>query len=97
MTQVKFAPAVTYQRGAMLNSSMFYMGSLQSFLAKGEDTGGRFALMEYQAKPGNEPPPHSHELSITQNVPQPLLHKGFIGSLLFRASIQSQQGFWRLP
>jgi hypothetical protein len=29
------------------------------------------------------------ELSITQNVPEPLLHKGFIESLLFRAAIQS--------
>ena len=26
-----------------------------------EDTGGRFALMQVQGKPGNEPPPHLHE------------------------------------
>jgi quercetin dioxygenase-like cupin family protein len=32
-----------------------------SFLVRGEDTGGRFALMEAQAKPGNEPPSHLHE------------------------------------
>ena len=37
------------------------MGSLMSFLAKGEDTDGRFALMEFRSKPGNEPPPHIHE------------------------------------
>ena len=61
MTQGKFTSPVAYQRGATLDSSMFYMGSLQSFLAKGDDTGGRFALMEYQGKPGNEPPPHVHE------------------------------------
>ena len=61
MTQVEFPSPVAYQRRATLESSMFYMGSLQSFLAKGDDTGGRFALMEYQAKPGNEPPPHVHE------------------------------------
>lgn len=61
MTQVKFTSPVAYQRKATLDSSMFYMGSLQSFLAKGDDTGGRFALMEYQGKPGNEPPPHVHE------------------------------------
>ena len=61
MAQVKFTSPVAYQRVASLDSSMFYMGNLQSFLAKGEDTGGRFALMEAQAKPGNEPPPHVHE------------------------------------
>jgi len=32
-----------------------------TFLAKGSETGGRFALMEYHTKPGNEPPPHIHE------------------------------------
>ena len=61
MTQIKIESPVAYQRKAILDSSMFYMGNLQSFLAKGEDTGGRFALMECQVKPGNEPPPHVHE------------------------------------
>ncbi len=61
MKQVKFTSPVAYQREATLDSSMFYMVSLQSFLAKGDDTGGRFALMEFQGKPGNEPPPHVHE------------------------------------
>jgi len=61
MTQTQFTSPVAFQHAATLDSSMFYMGSLQSFLAKGDDTGGRFALMEYQGKPGNEPPPHVHE------------------------------------
>jgi hypothetical protein len=32
-----------------------------AFLATGSETGGRFALMEYHTKLGNEPPPHVHE------------------------------------
>jgi quercetin dioxygenase-like cupin family protein len=49
-----------FVRGSDLDTSVFYMGSLMSFLAKGTDTGGRFAVVEYQARPGNEPPPHVH-------------------------------------
>ena len=37
------------------------MGSNISFFAEGEETGGRFALMEFNSRPGNEPPPHIHE------------------------------------
>lgn len=61
MEQVQSASLTAYKRTSALDSTMFYMGSLMSFLARGEDTGGRFALTEYQAKPGNEPPPHVHE------------------------------------
>lgn len=50
-----------YARTANVDSTYAYMGSLMTFLAKGSDTGGRFALMEYLTKPGNEPPPHVHE------------------------------------
>jgi len=50
-----------FVRQADLETSKFYMGSLMSFLSTGDDTGGRTALMLYQAKPGNEPPPHIHE------------------------------------
>ena len=32
-----------------------------SLFARGEETGGRFALMEFHSRPGNEPPPHIHE------------------------------------
>ena len=52
---------VTYKRASALDTTMEYMGSIMSFLAKGEDTGGRFALMEIQMKSGNEPPPHVHD------------------------------------
>lgn len=61
MEQVQSASLKAYKRTSALDSSMFYMGSLMSFFAKGEDTGGRFALVEYQAKPGNEPPPNVHD------------------------------------
>ncbi len=37
------------------------MGSVLSIPISGEDTRGRFALVEYKGKPGNEPPPHLHE------------------------------------
>lgn len=61
MEQVQPSLLTAYKRTTDLNSCMFYMGSLMSFLVRGEDTGGHFALMEIQAKPGNEPPPHLHE------------------------------------
>ena len=57
-TSISSLPA--FKRGSNLGTSKFYMGSLMSFLTKGADTGGRIALMEYQAQPGNEPPPHVH-------------------------------------
>jgi quercetin dioxygenase-like cupin family protein len=49
-----------FVRSSNLDTSMFYMGSLMSFLVKGADTAGRFAVMELQAQPGSEPPPHVH-------------------------------------
>ena len=50
-----------FARTANVDSTFAYMGSLMTFLAKGSETSGRFALMEYLTKPGNEPPPHVHE------------------------------------
>jgi mannose-6-phosphate isomerase-like protein (cupin superfamily) len=50
-----------YSREVNVDSTFAYMGSLMTFLAKGSETSGRFALMEYHTKPGNEPPPHVHE------------------------------------
>jgi mannose-6-phosphate isomerase-like protein (cupin superfamily) len=50
-----------YARKVNVDSSIQYMGSLMTFLAKGSETGGRFALMEFHTKSGNEPPPHVHE------------------------------------
>jgi mannose-6-phosphate isomerase-like protein (cupin superfamily) len=53
--------ATTFARAATVDSTISYMGSLMTFLAKSSETSGRFALMEYYTKPGNEPPPHVHE------------------------------------
>lgn len=36
-------------------------GALFHFLAKGDDTAGRYALVEILVKAGNEPPAHTHE------------------------------------
>jgi quercetin dioxygenase-like cupin family protein len=52
----------TYKRRTNLKNTYAYMGSLMTFLVEGRDTGGQFALVEYRAKPGNEPPPHWHEV-----------------------------------
>jgi quercetin dioxygenase-like cupin family protein len=52
--------ANAFVRGANLNTSMMCMGSIMSFLVRAQDTDGRFAMVEYRARPGNEPPPHVH-------------------------------------
>jgi quercetin dioxygenase-like cupin family protein len=52
--------ASTFVRGANLDTSMMYMGSIMSFLVRARDTDGRFSMVEYRARPGNEPPPHVH-------------------------------------
>jgi quercetin dioxygenase-like cupin family protein len=43
-----------------LKESVWYSGWLLTFLATGEDTQGRFALLEGVARKGNVPPPHIH-------------------------------------
>jgi mannose-6-phosphate isomerase-like protein (cupin superfamily) len=53
--------ATSFSRAAAVDSTFSYMGSLMTFLAKSSETGGRFALMKFYTKPGNEPPPHIHE------------------------------------
>lgn len=50
-----------FMRSSGLETTLAYMGSNMSLFAKGEETGGRFALMEFHSRPGNEPPPHIHE------------------------------------
>lgn len=50
-----------FKRASSLRTTLAYMGSNMSLIAKGEETGGRFALMEFHSRPGNEPPPHIHE------------------------------------
>ncbi len=54
--------ANAFVRGPNLDTSMMYMGSIMSFLVRAQDTDGRFAMVEYRARPGNEPPPHVHLL-----------------------------------
>jgi mannose-6-phosphate isomerase-like protein (cupin superfamily) len=51
---------IGFARTATLDATVAYMGSVMTFLAKACETGGRFALMEFYTKPGNEPPPHVH-------------------------------------
>lgn len=43
-----------------LDRSIWYNGSLMTFLATGEDTEGQFALIESVTRKGNGPPPHIH-------------------------------------
>jgi len=43
-----------------LDRSVWYNGSLMTFLASGEETHGQFALIEAVARRGNVPPPHIH-------------------------------------
>jgi len=43
-----------------LDHTVWYNGSLMTFLATGEDTNGQFALIEAVARKGNVPPPHIH-------------------------------------
>jgi quercetin dioxygenase-like cupin family protein len=47
-------------RRQSLDRSVWYNGSLMTFLATGEETHGRFALIEAVARRGNVPPPHIH-------------------------------------
>ena len=53
--------SVGFNRGRQsLDHSVWYNGSLMTFLATGEDTHGQFALIEAVARRGNVPPPHIH-------------------------------------
>ncbi|KAB0677541.1 cupin domain-containing protein [Aureimonas leprariae] len=54
------ARTVAFARGASVENSLFYMGSLMSVLASTDETGGAFSLLEYRSQPGHEPPPHIH-------------------------------------
>jgi quercetin dioxygenase-like cupin family protein len=53
--------SIAFSRGRQsLDHSVWYNGSLMTFLATGEDTHGQFALIEAVSKRGNVPPPHIH-------------------------------------
>jgi quercetin dioxygenase-like cupin family protein len=58
---IKPTKSIAYDRGRRsLDRSVWYNGSLMTFLATGEDTQGRFALIEAVGRKGNSPPPHIH-------------------------------------
>ena len=59
MSHISRAPSA-FVRTANLDTSMMYMGSIMSFLVRGQETDGRFSMVKYRARPGNEPPPHVH-------------------------------------
>ena len=53
--------SIAFSRGRQsLEHSVWYNGSLMTFLATSEDTHGQFALIEAVARKGNVPPPHIH-------------------------------------
>ncbi len=53
--------SIAFSRGHQsLDHSVWYNGALMTFLATGEDTQGRFALIEAVQRKGNVPPPHIH-------------------------------------
>src|SRR5215469_10306886 len=58
-TKVEEVAAVTSGR-LSLDRSVWYSGQLMTFLATGEDTQGKFALIEAVSRRGNDPPPHIH-------------------------------------
>ncbi len=51
----------SFERGPVLETTKFYMGNLCTFLVRGSETDGRYALVKGSAKVGNEPPPHFHQ------------------------------------
>ena len=57
----KIEESIKFGRGRQsLDRSVWYSGHLLTFLAMGEDTQGRFALIEVLGRKGNVPPPHIH-------------------------------------
>jgi quercetin dioxygenase-like cupin family protein len=53
--------SIAFERGRQsLDHSVWYNGALMTFLATGEDTQGRFALIEAVQRKGNSPPLHVH-------------------------------------
>lgn len=59
--RLKPAESIAFDRGRQsLDHSVWYNGSLMTFLATGEDSQGQFALIEAVGRKGNAPPPHIH-------------------------------------
>lgn len=58
---VQPTPSIAFERGRQsLDRSVWYNGSLMTFLVTGEDTQGQFALIEAVGRKGTAPPPHIH-------------------------------------
>src|SRR6516162_2555111 len=58
---VKPTESIGFSNGRQsLDRSVWYNGSLMTFLATGEDSHGQFALIEAVSRRGNVPPPHIH-------------------------------------
>ncbi|MBV8869520.1 MAG: cupin domain-containing protein [Acetobacteraceae bacterium] len=50
-----------YRHSPAVGNSQAYMGLILTISVRGEDTGGRLAVVEAKTRPGNEPPPHINE------------------------------------
>jgi quercetin dioxygenase-like cupin family protein len=58
---IKPTESIVFDRGRhSLDHSVWYNGSLMTFLATGKDTQGQFALIEALGRKGTAPPPHTH-------------------------------------
>ena len=58
---MKLIESIAFSHGRQsLDRSVWYNGSLMTFLATGKETDGQFALIEAVARRGNVPPPHIH-------------------------------------
>jgi quercetin dioxygenase-like cupin family protein len=58
---IKPTESIAFDRGRQsLDRSVWYNGWLMTFLTRGEDTQGQFALIEAVGRKGNVPPPHIH-------------------------------------
>ncbi|MFZ3375523.1 MAG: hypothetical protein WA183_08210 [Chthoniobacterales bacterium] len=53
MSKISSTAPSAFQRSSSPETTLAYMGSSMSLFAKGEETGGRFALMEFHSRPGN--------------------------------------------
>ncbi len=60
MDENQASPTKPFKRAATVENSLAYMGSIVSFFADAEQTGGGVAVMYGHALLGNEPPPHIH-------------------------------------
>jgi len=52
--------SIPYTVSRHTERSRYYMGGLWTFLARGKDTNGAFAMMECHVRKGIEPPGHTH-------------------------------------